>query len=56
MGKCSYGGRLVVIRSDSKSIFQQPFDENHGNNCCYSIHFDSMQHNHLALKIIVTSL
>ena len=27
--------------SGSNSIFQQQFGENHGDDCCYSIYFDS---------------
>ena len=31
----------VVKVSDSESIFQQQFGEYHGDEGCYSIHFDS---------------
>ena len=44
----------MVIRSDSESILQQQFGENHGNDCCYSIYFDI--NSRLALKITTTSL
>ena len=32
---------FVVTRSDSESIFQQQFGENHGDDSCYLIYFDS---------------
>ena len=34
-------GSFAVTSSDSDSIFQQQFGENHGDDSCYSIYFDS---------------
>ena len=34
-------GSFAVTRSDSESIFQQQFGEDHGYEGCYSIYFDS---------------
>ena len=33
-------GSSVFTKSDSESIFQQQFGENHGDGGCYSIYFD----------------
>ena len=48
-----------MIRSDVENIFQQQFGENHGNDCCYSIYFDSSKivwHQHYYRKFLMTVL
>ena len=50
------GSKTAVTWSDSKSIFQQQFGENHGDNGCYSINIFWQRHNPLDLRITVRSL
>ena len=38
LGKWGSEAASWSIKSDSESIFWQQFCEDHGNNCCYSIH------------------
>ena len=42
-GRTIMKGSFLVTRSDSESVFQQQFGENHGDDGCYSIYLTAAQ-------------